>query len=188
MNTNIGWLGMSGAGQFEPREKSITIGKVIFGLSFVLPYLVYYASPETFDTIMIYAPFWVLQQRGNLVVGGPSPMALIMFQFWIPYVLIGYQARRYADGRCSSERSYILSVMLITTFAILMALPLSFMPSGSLGYGDIYVPYIPIPIIPVLALVSTRALRPIKVEVPWSEALDTSEQEPDTKTKSFLAE
>ena len=177
---------MSGANQFEPRVKSIQIGKIILGLSFVLPYLVYYASPETFDSIMIYAPFWVLLRRGDIVVGGPTPMALLMFQFWLPYVLIGYQAYRYASGRLSSERSYFLSILLLTAFALLIALPLSLMPSGFMNNEDIYVPYIPIPIMPVLALLSVRLLRPTKIEVPWTEELDTSE--PESDTESFLVE
>ncbi len=173
---------MSGAGQFEPREKSVKIGKLIFGLSFVLPYLIYYASPETFDSMLIYAPFWVLQRRGNLVVGGPTPMALIMFQFWLPYVLIGYQARKYASGRCSSERSYLLSIILLTAVAILMALPLSMMPSGFMNGEDIYTPYIPIPIISILAVVSIRLLRPTKIEVPWTEESEPVDSIPDEES------
>ncbi len=175
---------MSRADQFEPRVKSIQIGKIIFGLSFVLPYLVYYASPETFDAIMIYAPFWVFQQRGSLVFGGPTPMALIMFQFWLPYVLIGYQASRYAKGRFSSERSYVLSIIILTAFALLMVIPLSFMPSGFMNDEDIYVPYIPIPIIPILAVLSIRLLRPTRIEVPWTEESEQVESIPDKESES----
>jgi len=175
--------------QFEPRAKSVTIAKIILALSFLLPYLFDYRSPETFDMLMIYAPIWVIQRRGNLVVGGPTPMALVMFQFWLPYVLIGYQAYRYANGRFSSERSYLRSVIILTLVAILLMLPMLFIPIGSMADDvPIYSLILPIPIIPVLALLSVRLLRPTKIEVPWSEELDISEQEPDTKTKSFLVE
>ncbi len=180
---------MSGVDQFEPRAKSVTIAKVILALSFLLPYLFDYRSPETFDSLMIYAPIWVLQRRGTLVVGGLTPMALIMFQFWLPYVLIGYQAYRYANGRFSSERSYLRNILLLTLVAILLMLPMLFIPIGSMGDNvPIYSLILPIPIIPVLVLASTRFLRPIKVEVPWSEELDTSEQDPDSETNSFLEE
>ncbi len=178
---------LSAGYQFEPRAKSVTIAKIILALSFLLPYLFDYRSPETFDSLMIYAPIWVLQRRGNLVVGGPTPMALVMFQFWLPYVLIGYQAYRYANGRLSSERSYLRSVILLTLVAILLMLPMLFIPIGSMGDDvPIYSLILPIPIIPVLALLSVRLLRPTKIEVPWSEELDTSEQESDTE--SFLVE
>jgi len=116
-------------------------------------------------------------------------MALVMFQFWLPYVLIGYQAYRYANGRFSSERSYLRSVIILTLVAILLMLPMLFIPIGSMADDvPIYSLILPIPIIPVLALLSVRLLRPTKIEVPWSEELDISEQEPDTKTKSFLVE
>ena len=171
------WLvALSTGYQFEPRAKSVTIAKIILALSFLLPYLFDYRSPETFDSLMIYAPIWVLQRRGNLVVAGLTPMALVMFQFWLPYVLIGYQAYRYANGRFSSERSYLRSVIILTFVAILLMLPMLFNPIGSLEDNvPIYSLILPIPIIPVLALLSVRLLRPTKIEVPWTEESESVE-------------
>jgi len=165
--------------QYEPRANSVIIAKVILGLSFLLPYLLDYRSPETFDSLMIYAPIWVIQRRGDLVVGGPTPMALIMFQFWLPYVLIGYQAYRYAKGQCSSERSYLLSIALLTIIAILLMLPMLFIPVGSMVDDiTVYALILPIPIVPLLALLSIRLLRPTKIDIPWTEQSEPSDSAP----------
>lgn len=176
---------MSAGYQFEPRAKSVTIAKVILALSFLSPYLFDYRSPETFDSLMIYAPIWVLQRRGNLVVGGLTPMALIMFQFWLPYVLIGYQAYKYANGRCSSERSYLRNILLLTLVAILLMLPMLFIPIGSMDDNvPIYSLILPIPIIPVLALLSVRLLRPNRIEVPWTEESESEQVDSTTEEES----
>ncbi len=172
---------MSGDNPFVPRAQSVRIGKFLLTLSFFLPYLILFTSEESYSSIdwMIYAPIWVLQGRGDILAGGPHPFAIIMFQFWLPYTLIGFQALRYARGRLSSERSYFRSIVFLTVFAILIALPLSLMPSGSSIDGPIYTPYIPIPIFPLLAAASYRILRPTRIEAPWSEESDT---------ESFLVE
>ncbi|MHA1615685.1 MAG: hypothetical protein ACTSYJ_12635 [Candidatus Thorarchaeota archaeon] len=173
---------MSGADQFEPRVESLRIAKVILSLSLLLPYIWSYPSSESFYSFMIYAPFWVLAQQGTLLVGGPSPMALIMFQFWLPYVLIGYQATRYANGRCSSESSYLLSIVLLTIVAILFVIPISINPSGFMNGEDIYQIAIPIPIIPILALLSVRQLSPTQIEVPWTEESEPVDAVPDEES------
>lgn len=172
---------MSGGSPFVPREKSVRLGKLLLVLSFFLPYL--YANPgeESFYTFMMYAPIWVLQLRSSIVYGGPTPMALIMFQYWIPYALIGYQAYRYAKGRLSSEKSYFLSIILLTIVAILLTVPLSLIPTGSSTIGDVHTDFytiaIPLPIITVMALLSVRLLAPTKVEAPWTEESEEAESE-----------
>jgi hypothetical protein len=174
---------MSGDNPFVPREQSVRLGKFLFALSFFLPYLVTYppeGSSVHWMDWMIYAPIWVLQMRGSIIVGGPTPMALVMFQFWIPYTLIGYQAYRYAKGRLSSVRNYFVSVISLTVISILLALPLSLIPSGFDGEVNLYSPYIPIPILPLLALLSYRLLRPTRVETPWSEEEKTDTNEEST--------
>ncbi len=165
---------MSENNPFVPRVQSVRIGKFLLVISFFLPYLVLFASEDSYSSVdwMIYAPIWVLQQRPGILAGGPTPIALIMFQFWIPYTLIGYQAYRYASGRLSSDRSYFLSILILTAFAILLSLPMSLIPSGSGVDGLIYTPYIPIPIVPILATLSYRLLRPTRVESPWTEEPD----------------
>ena len=158
------------------------LAKVIFGLSLVLPYIWSYPSSESFYTFMMYAPFWVLAEQSTYLVGGPTPLALIMFQFWLPYVLIGYQARRYANGRLSSEKSYLLSIVILTIVAILFAITISIRPAGFDNGVDIYQIAIPIPIIPVLALLSYRLLSPTKIEVPWTEESEPVDSTPDEES------
>lgn len=167
---------------YMPREESVKLGKFLLVLSFFLPYIFAYPSHETFISFMIYAPNWVLQERSSIIYGGFTPMALIMFQFWLPYTLIGYQAYRYAKGRCSSEKSYLLSIILLTIIAIIFILPLSLTPSGSTGGADIYTTYMPLPLTSLLAFLAVRHLAPTKVVSPWTE--DTGATESDSKEES----
>lgn len=162
---------MSGDNPFVPREQSVRIGKFLLVLSFFLPYLVLIPSADSYSWIdwMIYAPIWVLQGQGEILAGGPHPFALLMFQFWLPYILIGYQAYRFAKGRLSGERNYFRNIVILTVVAILLALPLSLTPSGGSYDGVTYTPYIPIPIIPIIAILSYRLLRPNRIETPWSK-------------------
>lgn len=162
-------VGMSSTIQYEPREKSVKIAKGLFGLSLLLPYLITYTGPDTFDTLMVYAPIWIVGRWGKNIAGGPSPMALIMFLYWLPYVLIGYQAYRYAKGRCSSEKSYLLSILLLIILSLFLLSPFYYTPTGYTNGDYVYPLYLPLPIIPVLALLSVRLLRPTKIKVPWTE-------------------
>ncbi|MDH4214611.1 MAG: hypothetical protein OEV85_11875 [Candidatus Thorarchaeota archaeon] len=171
---------------YVPKARSVNLGKFILVLSFFLPYIFAYPNHETFMSFMIYAPNWVLQERSSLIYGGFSPMALIMFQFWLPYTFIGFQAYRYAKGRCSGEKSYLLSVILLTIVAVLLVLPLSLMPSGSTGTEDIYTTYVPLPLISVIAFLSVRRLAPTRVVSPWTK--DTEEIKSDTKEESVWPE
>jgi hypothetical protein len=173
---------LSGAHQFEPRKESLRISKWIFGLSLVLPYIWSYPSSESFYTFLIYAPFWVLGEQNTVLFGGPTPMALIMFQFWLPYVLIGYQARRYANGKCSSDKSYLLSIVILTIVAIFFTFTMSIRPTGFDNGVDIYQIAIPIPVIPILALLSYRLLSPTKIEVPWTEETEPVAPTPDEES------
>jgi len=173
---------LSGGPQLEPREKSLRIAKVIFGLSLLLPYIWSYPSSESYYTFLMYAPFWVLGEQHSILIGGPTPLALIMFQFWLPYVLIGYQATRYANGKCSSGKSYFLSIIILTTVAILFAISISMNPSGFDGGEYTYQIAMPIPIIPILALLSYRLLSPTKIEVPWNEESEPINSTPDEES------
>ena len=179
---------MSGDNPFVPRVQSVRIGKFLLVLSFFLPYLFLIPSEDSYSWIdwMIYAPIWVLQGQGEILAGGPHPLAILMFQFWLPYTLIGYQALRYASGRLSSERSYFRNIVILTVIAILLALPMSLMPSGSNIDGPIYSLYLPIPIFPILAAVSYRLLRPTRIEAPWTE--ESGEVESDSKEESVWAD
>lgn len=177
---------MPGDNPYVPREQSVNLGKFILVLSFFLPYIFTYPSSETFVSFMIYAPIWVLQERSSILYGGFTPIGLLMFQFWLPYTFIGYQAYRYAKGRCSSEKSYLLSVIFLTIVAVLLVLPLSLMPTGSTVTEDIYTTHVPLPLISVIAFLSVRRLAPIRVESPWTK--DTQEIESDTKEESVWTE
>jgi fumarate reductase subunit D len=166
---------MSGDNPFVPREQSVMIGKFLLALSFFLPYLILIPPEDSYSSVdwMIYAPIWVLQGQGTILAGSFHPIALLMFQFWLPYTLIGYQAYRYASGRLSSERSYFLSIVILTAITLLLSLPLSLISSGSSsgpsGTEYFYSLYIPIPIFTILAVASYRLLRPTRVKVPWTE-------------------
>ncbi|MHA1135083.1 MAG: hypothetical protein ACTSSE_01200 [Candidatus Thorarchaeota archaeon] len=179
---------MSGDNPFVPRAQSVRIGKFLLALSFFLPYLILFTSEDSYTAVdwMIYAPIWVLQGQGEILAGGPHPFAIMMFQFWLPYTLIGYQAYRYASGRLSSERSYFRNIVILTAFAILLVLPLSLMPSGSSVDGLIYTPYIPIPIFPLLAILSYRLLRPTRIKAPWTE--ESEPVDSDSKEESVWAD
>ena len=176
---------MSGDNPFVPREQAVRFGKFLLTLSFFLPYLILIPSQDSevqWLDWMIYAPIWVLQTRGEILAGGPHPFAIMMFQFWIPYTLIGYQAYRYASGRLSSERSYFRNIIFLTVIAILIALPLSLMPSGGSFDGVTETPYfslyLPIPIFPFIAALSYRVLRPTRVETPWNEESEDADATP----------
>jgi hypothetical protein len=116
-------------------------------------------------------------EQSNILMGGPTPMALLMFQFWIPYTLVGYQAFRYAKGQLSSKKSYFVNIIVLTAIAILLSIPLSFIPTGSTGTEDIYTLGIPLPIMSVLAFLSVGFLSPTRVEAPWTEESETVKSE-----------
>jgi hypothetical protein len=168
---------------YMPREQSVRLGKFLLVLSFFLPYIFAYQNQGTFmSSFLIYAPNWVFMKLSGTMYGGFTPMALIMFQFWLPYTLIGYQAYRYSKGRCSSEKSYLLSIILLTILAILFVLPLSLTPSGSTGGEDIYTTYMPLPLTSLLAFLAVRHLAPTKVVSPWTEDIGATES--DSKEES----
>jgi len=166
---------------YIPRVQSVRLGKFLLALSFFLPYMVLYADSDWLDW-MIYAPIWVLEEYRGILYGGFHPFAILSFQVWFPYAFMGYQAYRYASGRLSSDRSYILSIIGLTIFAILLTLPLSLTPSGFVDNDYIYYPYIPLPIFSILALLSHQLLRPTKIETPWTE--DAEETESESKEES----
>ena len=55
-------------------------------------------------------------------------------------------------------------------------------PSGFDGVDYIYQIMIPIPIIPILAMLSYRLLSPTKIDVPWTEDSETVESIPDEES------
>ena len=160
-------MGMSGVRQFEPHERAITVGKAILALSFLLPYLINYSGPEDLNHFIIYAPIWVFGQMENQFFGGPHPFALIMFTFWLPIVLMGYQSYRFANGKCSSMKSYILSIFILIIVNIFFTLPMIFTPTGYTHGEEIYSTIIPLPIIPILSLILIPILQPTEISGPW---------------------
>jgi len=179
----IKWLGMAKNNPYLPREQSVWLGKFLLVLSFFLPYMVVLYTGSEYVDWMIYAPIWGIQGHQGILVGGVALSAIIAFQYWFPYALIGYQAYRYASGRLSGNRFYFLSITGLTILAILLTLPLSIIPSGFADDNYIYNPYIPIPIFSILVLTSYRLLSPIRIETPWTEEIEEtisdSEEESD---------
>ncbi len=62
-------------------------------------------------------------------------------------------------------------------------LPMLFIPIGSMGDDiPIYSLILPIPIIPILALLSIRLLRPTRIAVPWTEEPESVDSIPDEES------
>jgi hypothetical protein len=172
---------MSRDNPYVPRVQSVKLGKFLLAFSFFLPYMVLYADSDWLDW-MIYAPIWVIQGHQGNLIGAFTPLAVIAFQVWFPYTFMGYQAYRYASGRLSGDRSYLLSIVALTILAILLTLNLSMIPSGFDGDEYTYNLYIPVPIFSILALSSYQLLRPTRVEAPWTEESEQEDATPDQES------
>ena len=175
---------MSGERQFEPKERAIKVAKALLALSFLLPYLIDYSGPDDLNHFIIYAPIWVFGQMENQIFGGPHPYALIMFTFWLPIVLMGYQSYRFANGKCSSTKSYVLSIFILVVLTIFFTLPMMFTPRGYANGEDIYSTIIPLPIIPIFSLALIPILQPTEISGPWSSQPENVEEteKPDDKS------
>ena len=150
-------------------SRGIISSKAILVLSLVSPYLVDWVSAEEFRQFIIYAPIWIaLDSRWSSYIG-PTLMSLLMFIYWVPYVYVGYQSYRYANGKYSGVRRYAAGVALVTLLAVLLTVPLAMVPRASMGGTDYYSTVIPLPIVSILALVLIPLLRPVAVSSPWKE-------------------
>ncbi|MFW9885993.1 MAG: hypothetical protein ACFFEX_16530 [Candidatus Thorarchaeota archaeon] len=158
---------MSGALPFEPTSRGIKISKIIFGLSLFLPYLVDWLNEAEFQQLAIYAPTWVALQSDWVSYIGPTPMALIMIFYWLPYVYIGYQSYRFAQGKYSSIGRYSAGVAFVTILAILMTLPMMTVPRASSGGMVYFSAVIPLPLVSILAVLLIPLLRPNLLSSPW---------------------
>ena len=158
---------MDGALSLEPTTRGINAGKLIFGLSFFLPYLVDWVNEEGFQQLAIYAPTWVALDSEWVSYIGPAGMALLMFTYWLPYVYVGYQSYRFAQGKYSSIGRYVAGVAFVSLIAILLTLPMTMVPRASDGGTDYFSAVIPLPLVTILSLVLIPLLRPVMVTSPW---------------------
>ncbi len=163
---NVGFRELDGA-YLESRPKGIRTAKVIIGLSLILPYLVGWLIEEEFHNFMMYAPTWVVLISEWSTYGGPTPMALLMFVYWIPYVFVGYQSYRFAQGRYSSIGRYIVGVVFVTLVAILFTLSLMNVPMASINEIEYFPTVIPLPLVSILAIVLMPLLRPVGLPSSW---------------------
>ena len=173
--------------QYEPEERAIKLGKILFVLSFICPYMIDYANVQDFYSLVIYAPTWVFSQVGNQIYGGPTPFALIMFFYWTPAVVAGYLSYRYAKGGFSSIKLYILSEIICAIVTILFILPLMNVSRSMVNGEAIYDFMIPFPLPPVFSLLLIPYLRPKEIVGPWKGPDEQASTEHDSQEeKSWL--
>ena len=114
-----------GTQQYEPEERAISLGKILFILSFLCPYLIDYAFFDDFQHLVIYAPVWMFGLIDGQIFGGPTPMALLLFFYWTPIVVAGYLAYRFAEGRFTSTPLYVLSIIICIAISVVFILPMA---------------------------------------------------------------
>jgi hypothetical protein len=170
---------LGGETTLEPTIRGLTISKAIIGLSLLFPYLADWLNNEAFQQLVIYAPTWVLLQSEWSSYIGPTPMALIMFSYWLPYVYVGYQSYRFAQGKYTTTRRYIIGVVFVTLLAIVLVLPMMTVPRASDGGIDYFSMVIPLPLISIFALVLIPLLRPTELTSPWDGAQKDNSQNDD---------
>jgi hypothetical protein len=160
---------LDGVTPFEQTSRGMKAAKVILGLSFFLPYLADWLYEGEFNQFIIYAPTWVAAASDWSSFIGPTPMALILFFYWFPYVLVGYLSYRFAQGRYSSIRWYVVQVVIVTIFAVLMILPMTTFPRASSGGMVYYSTTLPLPLVSILAIAMIPILRPVELTSPWDD-------------------
>ncbi|MFW9888653.1 MAG: hypothetical protein ACFFER_10745 [Candidatus Thorarchaeota archaeon] len=158
---------LCGALPFEPTSRGIKISKIILGLSLFLPYLVDWLNEAEFQQLVIYAPTWVALQTDWASYIGPTSMTLAMIFYWLPYVYVGYQSYRFAQGKYSSIGRYSTGVAFVTILAILMTLPLMTVPHTSSGGMVYFSAVIPLPLVSILAVLLIPLLRPNLLSSAW---------------------
>ncbi|TFF96885.1 hypothetical protein EU546_00305 [Candidatus Thorarchaeota archaeon] len=154
--------------ELEPKPESIRLSKILVGLSFFLPYLVDWLNTTDITHISIYAPIWVFILSPGYFFVGPTPMALLLFFYWIPYVLVGYQAHRFATGSCSTSRRYVAGVAISTIVAVAFTFPMMMAPRAQVGEDPLYSLVIPFPLVSILAVLFIPVLRPRHLQTPWT--------------------
>ena len=164
----------------QSTTKGLRTAKVLVVLSFVLPYLVDWLNVEFEPQIAVYAPTWIMihSEWGDYI--GPTPLAALMFFYWLPYVFVGYFAYRYAEGRYSSADQYALRVFLVTLVAVLLSIPMMLEPRASSGGVDYYSTVIPLPLVSILSMVLIPVLRPAVVSSPWEAGTGEPSDEENT--------
>jgi hypothetical protein len=161
--------------ELEPKPESIRLSKILFGLSFFLPYLVDWLNATDITHISIYAPIWVFILSPDYFFAGLTPMALLLFFYWTPYVLVGYQAYRFANGVCSSIRSYVVGIAILTAIAMAFTFSMMMAPRAQVGEDPLYSLVIPLPLVSALATLLIPALRPRHLQTPWA-GLESDEE------------
>ncbi len=154
---------------FEGTLRGSTISKAILGLSFVLPYLIDWLNRSSYPHLMIYAPTWLLLESEWESFIGPTPMALLMFAYWLPYTYVGFQSYRFSKGKYSSVNRYVVGVVFVTSLAILLTIPLMISPSVWEDGRVFHSTVIPLPLVSILALLLIPVLRPVLLLSPWED-------------------
>ncbi|MFX1483717.1 MAG: hypothetical protein ACFFCP_11095 [Promethearchaeota archaeon] len=164
----------------EKTSRGVTISKVVLVLSLFLPYVVNWINTEDYYQFSLYAPTWVMLQSDWAVYIGPTPMALLMFVYWVPYVYVAYQAYRFAHGKYSSVARYVAGVAFVTLLAILLIVPLVMVPLAYLGGSYYYPIVVPLPLVSILAVALIPLLRPVELSSPWEQADTVKQNERET--------
>lgn len=168
----------------EDIQKQGILSSSMLILSFLVPFMIVVSMSEHFPYWLLYAPVWILGVQEDIWYGGPTPMPMLLFFFWLPYVYVGWEFKRLAEGRLESWFDFSLRTLIASVLAVVFVIPNSFVQSGSGPEGPVYSQYIPLPILPVLALIIGWKFKPETGGEPWEE--EESESEAD-ETDSPLA-
>lgn len=158
-----------------PSEHGVETSKILILLSLVLPYLLFFLDTSEYSTFGLYAPVWlVIRIPNGTIQGGPTPIALLMFFYWIPYVVVGVFSYNYANARYKSTVHFVARILVVTAVAVLLSFPLAQYPMASSGGHDYYPLMIPLPSTTLVTLLLIPALRPDRIESPWERLEDSA--------------
>ncbi|MBS3796109.1 MAG: hypothetical protein KGY80_14480, partial [Candidatus Thorarchaeota archaeon] len=138
-------------------------------LSFLAPFMLAVSTSEHFAFWLLYAPVWIVGIQEGTLYAGPTPMPLLLFLFWIPYVYVGYEFKRLTEGRLESWFDFALRVLIATAIVVVFSIQASFVQTGGGVEGPMDTRYIPLPVLPVLALIMGWKFKPDRGEGPWRE-------------------
>lgn len=153
----------------EPTSRGINTAKVIIVLSLLLPYVVDWLNEEGYHMLAIYAPTWIFLSRESYSYFGPTSIGFLMIFQWFPYVYVGYQSYRFAQGQYSRMGWYVGGVAFVTLIAIMFTLPMMMTPRASGMDFEHFSIVIPLPLVSILALVLIPLLRPNTLTSSWDD-------------------
>ena len=147
----------------DENKRGILVAKVLFVMTFLMPYLITWIDNEITSQWLIYSPTWIAGVQYDQFLWGFTPTMLIMFQLWIFYPVIGFLAIKYSRGGYPSTKSFLLRIAFVMLLAALFTIPVIIVYSQ---YGSNYVP---VPITLVVTLLMIPWIKPAQIKTPWDE-------------------